>query len=119
MVFAIQSLSVQGQHHFFSLAVQSSTTDMGAVPAHVINEQVIDWDWLPGSGLKKCRWCSGIEIGASSYWNGHHLTVWRKVEQLLSVTAPTWLFASSNRNFPLAARCRKGCNINFPPSGFI
>jgi hypothetical protein len=24
-----------------------------AVPAHVINEQVIDWDWLPGSGLKK------------------------------------------------------------------
>jgi hypothetical protein len=33
MAFAIQSLCVQGQHHLFSLAVQSSTTDMGAVSA--------------------------------------------------------------------------------------
>jgi len=25
-----------------------------AVPADVIDKHVIDWDWLPGSGVKKC-----------------------------------------------------------------
>jgi hypothetical protein len=34
-----------------------------AVLAHVINEKVINWDWLPWAGLEKCDWRAGIEIG--------------------------------------------------------
>src|SRR6267154_1973454 len=45
------------------------------VSAHVINEEVIDRDWLPRSHLEKCKWRAGIEIGPGRYWRGHNLAV--------------------------------------------
>src|SRR5215470_12437964 len=73
------------------------------VPADIVNEQVIDWDWLPGIGLKKGHRRAGIKVGAGRHRNGHNLTVRRKVEQFFSVATPAWLFAPSNRDLPLAA----------------
>lgn len=90
-----------------------------SVPAHVINEQVKNWDWLPGSSLEKCCGRTSFEIGPGRHGNGHHLTIRRKIEEFSSVSPPTRLFASSNRDLPLAPWFRKGGHVNFSFPGFV
>jgi hypothetical protein len=125
-VFAVASvvqfcrpIQHDGQGHRLGLLYWRDDQKSLAVSADVINKQVIDWDWLSGSGLKKCHRRAGIEIGTGCHRNGHHPTIRRKVEQFPSITTPTWLFATSNRDLPLAAWYRKGCHVNFPFPGFI
>ena len=68
---------VQNDGHGRGLCLPDLRVDQKSLPvsAHVINEEVINWDWLPGSSLEKCDWRARIKVGPGRYRRGHHLSV--------------------------------------------
>src|SRR5262245_13087219 len=75
--FALLCGPVQNDGHGLGLRLLELRVDQKAltIPAHVINKEVIPWDWLPGSGLEKHDWRPRIKSSSGRDRHANHLFV--------------------------------------------